>query len=52
MEKVKVAAVAVLRFIGTTLLIDLALFAVVSISCLIGTRCTNEGRHACSAELA
>jgi len=42
MEKVKVAAVAVLRFIGTTLLIDLALFAVVSISCLIGTRCTNE----------
>jgi hypothetical protein len=41
MEKVEVAAVAVLRFIGITLLIDLGLFALVSISCLIGTRCTN-----------
>lgn len=41
MEKVKGAAVAVLRFIGTTLLIDLGLLALVSISCLIGTRCTN-----------
>lgn len=29
-----------LRFMGTVLLIDLALFAVVSLSCFIGTRCT------------
>ena len=43
MEKVRGAAVAVLRFIGVTLLIDLGLFALVSISCLIGTRCTNVG---------
>jgi len=41
MDKVKVAAVTVLRFIGTTLLIDLGLFILVSISCLIGTRCTS-----------
>ena len=41
MEKAKVAVVAVLRFIGVTLLIDLGLFALVSASCLIGTRCTN-----------
>ncbi len=40
MAKVKDAVVAVLRFVGTTLLIDLGLFALVSISCLIGTRCT------------
>jgi hypothetical protein len=41
MEKVKAVAAAVLRFIGTTLLIDLGLFVLVSVSCLIGTRCTN-----------
>ncbi len=29
-----------LRFLGTVLLIDLAIFAVVSLSCLLGTRCT------------
>ena len=43
MEKVKVVAVTVLRFVAATLLIDLGLFALVSISCLIGTRCTNVG---------
>jgi hypothetical protein len=29
-----------LRFLGTVLLIDLAIFAVVSLTCLLGTRCT------------
>jgi len=41
MGKVKAVAVAVLRFIGVSLAIALGLFAVVSVSCLIGTRCTN-----------
>ena len=41
MEKVKAVVVATLRFIGITLLIDLGLFVLTSISCLIGTRCTN-----------
>jgi hypothetical protein len=29
-----------LRFLGTVILVDLAIFAVVSLSCLFGTRCT------------
>jgi len=41
MEKVRAAGVAVLRFIGITLLIDLGLFVLVSLSCLLGTRCSN-----------
>ena len=41
MEKLKDAVVPISRLIGITLLIDLGLFALVSISCLIGTRCTN-----------
>jgi hypothetical protein len=41
MDKIKAALMSVLRFVGFTLLIDLGLFAIVSLSCLFGTRCTN-----------
>ncbi len=40
MEKVKGIAVKVLRFLGIVLLADLGLFILVSLSCLIGARCT------------
>lgn len=41
MEKIKLALLTVVRFLGLTLLIDLGIFAVVSLTCLVGTRCTN-----------
>jgi len=41
MDKVKAYTIAVLRFIGVSLLIDIGMFVLVSISCLIGTRCSN-----------
>lgn len=41
MDKVKNALVAIGRFLGIVLLVDLGLFIVVSVSCLFGTRCTN-----------
>lgn len=41
MEQVKSTILDVLRFLGISLLINLGLFAAVSISCLIGTRCDN-----------
>ncbi len=40
MDTLKSRGIAVLKFIGLSLLVDLALFVVVSLSCLIGTRCT------------
>lgn len=40
MEKVKKTALGILRFLGIVLLIDLGLFILVSLSCLIGARCT------------
>ncbi len=40
MERVKKIAVGVLRFIGIALLADMGLFILVSLSCLVGTRCT------------
>lgn len=40
MDKLKQILLAVLRFIGLVLLIDLGLFILVSLSCLMGTRCT------------
>jgi hypothetical protein len=39
-EKVKNVVVAIGRFIGTALAIDAGLFVLVSLSCLIGTRCS------------
>ena len=39
MDKVASRGVAVLKFIGISLGIDLALFVVVSLTCLIGARC-------------
>ncbi|HQE93694.1 MAG TPA: hypothetical protein PLH19_12865 [Anaerolineae bacterium] len=41
MDKVKQALLSIGRFLGVILLIDLALFIVVTISCQIGTRCTS-----------
>ncbi|HHE72709.1 MAG TPA: hypothetical protein ENL34_10565 [Chloroflexi bacterium] len=41
MEKVRDVVLSVLRFLGVSLLIDLGLFAAVSLSCLIGPRCSN-----------
>ncbi len=41
MEKVKKALVGIGRFLGLILLIDLGLFIAVTISCQIGTRCSN-----------
>jgi len=41
MDKVKEFLVGVLRFLGLVVLVDLGLFVIVSVSCLIGTRCTN-----------
>lgn len=40
MEKVKKALVAIGRFIGIVLLVDLGLFIIVTISCQFGIRCT------------
>jgi len=40
MEKVKTTLIAVGKYVGVTLLVDLGLFAIVSLSCLFGTRCT------------
>jgi hypothetical protein len=40
MDKFKSLLLAVLRFLGLVLLVDLGLFILVSLSCLIGTRCT------------
>jgi len=40
-EKVKNALLSIGRFFSIVLLVDLSLFTVISISCLIGTRCTN-----------
>jgi hypothetical protein len=41
MEKVKNVLVAMGRFVATALAIDAGLFVLVTISCFIGTRCTN-----------
>jgi hypothetical protein len=41
MEKVKYILVAVGRFVGTALAIDAGIFVVVTLSCLIGTRCSS-----------
>lgn len=41
MEKMKSILVAIGRFVGTALAIDAGLFAVVTISCFIGTRCSS-----------
>lgn len=40
MDKTKKIAGAALRLIGEALLVDLGIFTLVSLSCLIGTRCT------------
>ncbi len=40
MDKMKKIAGAALLLIGKALLLDLGIFALVSLSCLIGTRCT------------
>ena len=40
MDKVKTRVDAILRFLGISLGIGLGLFAAVSLSCLVGTRCT------------
>ncbi|MBN2004719.1 MAG: hypothetical protein JXA21_15285 [Anaerolineae bacterium] len=40
MGKVKEITLEILRFLGITLLVDLGLLILVSLSCLIGTRCT------------
>lgn len=37
---VKNALLGILRFVGFVLLIDLAIFAIVSLTCFFGTRCT------------
>jgi len=42
MEKVRDVVLSVLRFLGVSLLIDLGLFAAVSLSCLIGPRVYSE----------
>lgn len=41
MSKVMSVVLAVLRFLGISLLAALALFALISLSCLFGTRCDN-----------
>ena len=41
MEKVTSAVLDVLKFLGVSLLINLGLFALVSLSCLIVPRCSN-----------
>lgn len=41
MDKIKAILLSILRFVGLTLLIDLGIFAIVSLTCLFGTRCTN-----------
>lgn len=41
MKKVKKALVSVRCFLGIVLLVDLGILIVISIPCLIGTRCTN-----------
>jgi len=41
MDKVRGFLVGVLRFLGLVVLVDLGIFVLVSVSCLIGTRCTN-----------
>lgn len=40
MDTLKSRGIAVLKFIGISLLIDLGLLAAVGLSCVIGTRCT------------
>lgn len=41
MERVKAFLIGAAKFLGFVLLIDLGIFAVVSLTCLLGTRCTN-----------
>lgn len=41
MSKVGSTVVAVARFLAISLAIDVALFIIVTLSCFIGTRCTN-----------
>ena len=41
MERIKALLISTVKFLGFTLLIDLGLFAIVSLSCLFGTRCTS-----------
>jgi hypothetical protein len=41
MQQVKSAVLGVLRFLGVSLLISLGFFVLVSLSCLIGPRCSN-----------